>query len=65
MKARFYLAAATLAVAAVPLATSPLIAQAAAAAQAKIGTWGVALENRDLSVKPGDDFQLYTSGKWL
>jgi putative endopeptidase len=65
MKARFYLAAATLVAATLPLATSPLVAQAAAAAQAKIGTWGVALENRDLSVKPGDDFQLYTSGKWL
>ena len=29
------------------------------------GTWGVDVSTRDLSVKPGDDFQRYASGKWL
>ena len=29
------------------------------------GTWGVDLGTRDLSVKPGDDFQRYASGKWM
>ncbi len=27
--------------------------------------WGVDLDARDLSVKPGDDFGRYASGKWL
>ena len=31
----------------------------------RFGTWGVDLSSRDTSVKPGDDFQLYSSGKWL
>ena len=29
------------------------------------GTWGVDLSSRDLSVRPGDDFQRYAAGKWL
>jgi len=29
------------------------------------GTWGVDLGTRDLSMKPGDDFQRYASGKWM
>src|SRR6478672_6951555 len=29
------------------------------------GTWGVDISTRDLSVRPGDDFQRYASGKWL
>ncbi len=29
------------------------------------GTWGVDTSTRDLSVKPGDDFQRYASGKWM
>jgi putative endopeptidase len=43
-------------------------AQAAAPpapAHAKIGDWGVDLAGRDLSVKPGDDFERYASGTWL
>lgn len=28
------------------------------------GTWGVDLDTRDTSVKPGDDFQAYANGKW-
>ena len=31
----------------------------------RFGTWGVDLSARDLSVNPGDDFQLYSSGKWM
>ena len=34
-------------------------------AAAHFGSWGVDLSTRDLSVKPGDDFQRYASGKWL
>jgi putative endopeptidase len=37
----------------------------AAPAHATLGTWGVDLSGRDLSVKPGDDFQRYASGNWL
>ena len=33
--------------------------------KAQLGTWGVDLTSRDLSVKPGDDFQKYASGNWL
>ena len=29
------------------------------------GTWGVDLSARDLSIKPGDDFQRYASGEWM
>jgi putative endopeptidase len=29
------------------------------------GTWGVDLSTRNDAVKPGDDFQLYASGKWI
>jgi putative endopeptidase len=38
---------------------------AAAAPHAKLGTWGVDLSARDLTVKPGEDFQKYASGNWL
>ena len=31
----------------------------------KIGSFGVDLSARDLSVKPGDDFNRYASGQWL
>ncbi|ANY19844.1 Neutral endopeptidase [Tsuneonella dongtanensis] len=30
-----------------------------------IGDWGVDLSNRDLTVKPGDDFERYASGAWM
>jgi len=52
--------------------SAPIAAQqpdaATAAPQPKavhFGTWGVDLSNRDLSVKPGDDFVKYASGSWL
>ena len=31
----------------------------------RFGTWGVDIGTRDLSVRPGDDFQRYAAGKWL
>ena len=59
-------------VAAVLLACSavamPLAAQAPQAAAPQVvrfGTWGVDISTRDLSVKPGDDFQRYANGKWM
>lgn len=36
-----------------------------AAKSPKLGTFGVDLSARDLSVKPGDDFNRYASGHWL
>jgi putative endopeptidase len=55
-------------------AVSPLVATvamaedtAAAASDGIVhfGTWGVDLTSRDMSVRPGDDFQRYAAGKWL
>jgi putative endopeptidase len=40
-------------------------AAAQSTAHAKIGAWGFDLAGRDLSVKPGDDFEHYASGNWL
>jgi putative endopeptidase len=48
--------------AAQPAATA---ASAATAPHAKLGAWGIDLTGRDLSVKPGDDFEKYASGAWL
>jgi putative endopeptidase len=31
----------------------------------RFGSWGVDISTRDLSVKPGDDFQRYAAGKWM
>jgi putative endopeptidase len=31
----------------------------------RYGTWGVDITARDTSVRPGDDFQRYASGKWM
>src|SRR4051795_4330066 len=67
-------AAAALLAASTILAGAPATAQNAAAspaaatpapATAHFGTWGIDLSTRDLSVKPGDDFQRYASGKWM
>jgi putative endopeptidase len=65
MKSRFLVAGAALALLAVPLATTQLSAQAAAAAKAAIGNWGVDLSGGNAAVKPGDDFFAYTAGKWF
>ncbi|MGB0906256.1 MAG: M13 family metallopeptidase [Maricaulaceae bacterium] len=34
-------------------------------AEAVLGSYGIATENMDLSVKPGDNFFRYVNGKWL
>jgi putative endopeptidase len=47
------------------LLSATMLAEPALAADSSFGAWGVDLSARDLSVKPGDDFQRYTSGKWL
>jgi putative endopeptidase len=50
---------------------APALAQTTAApaiAEPKpvhFGTWGVDISTRDMSVKPGDDFQRYAAGKWM
>jgi putative endopeptidase len=45
--------------------TATAAASAATPKEVRFGTWGVDLATRDLSVKPGDDFQRYAAGKWL
>ncbi|MFC0588162.1 M13 family metallopeptidase [Novosphingobium aquiterrae] len=70
MKSQFFLAAALSALAMPQLALAqaePAATAAAATATAKpmYGTWGVALDNRDTSVKPGDDFEKFASGTWI
>ncbi|MXO74184.1 peptidase M13 [Altererythrobacter aerius] len=59
---------------ALSLAAAPAFAQDAAAddsqqivvtGKAMIGDFGVDLTSRDLSVKPGDDFEKYASGSWI
>jgi putative endopeptidase len=40
-------------------------ADASAPGQVHFGTWGVDLSARDLSVRPGDDFQRHASGHWM
>ena len=50
------------------LVVAPATAQAptdAAAPAVRFGSWGVDLSTRDLSVRPGDDFQRYAAGKWM
>ncbi len=61
MKTRWFVSAAALTFClAAPLAAQ----QVPAATGANYGSWGVALENRDTSVKPGDDFEKYVNGIW-
>lgn len=43
-------------------ATEPVVAQGGTA---ELGDWGVDLSNRDLSVRPGDDFARYVNGSWI
>src|SRR3546814_4457427 len=40
-------------------------ADAASLAPLKFGRWGVDLSARDLSVRPGDDFDHYANGTWF
>ncbi len=39
-------------------------AETVAAGKAELGSFGIELDTRDLSVKPGDDFFMYASGTW-
>ena len=46
-------------------ASAQTTAPAASTETVRFGTWGVDLSARDMSVNPGDDFQRYSSGKWM
>jgi putative endopeptidase len=45
--------------------TAPAQPAAPAHPPAQLGAWGVDLDARDLTVKPGDDFYHYAGGKWM
>ncbi len=47
------------------LASTVSVAADAPAGKPELGDFGVDLSARDLSVKPGDDFNRYVSGTWL
>ena len=64
-RATIALLAASTAWLAVPARAQEAASTAAAAPHAKLGAWGFDLDGRDLSVKPGNDFQKYASGTWL
>ncbi|MFM9977008.1 MAG: M13 family metallopeptidase [Sphingomonadaceae bacterium] len=51
-------------VAATPLIAKAQAASAAAPATPELGSWGVDLTGRDLSVRPGDDFWRHANGAW-
>jgi putative endopeptidase len=69
MQSRFLIAGVALATLAVPLASTQLTAQTAAASatanSATIGAWGVDLAGGNAAVKPGDDFFAFAAGKWF
>ncbi|MCP5475482.1 MAG: M13 family metallopeptidase [Rhodanobacteraceae bacterium] len=46
------------------LALQAPLALAETSAKAELGSFGIDLSQRDESVKPGDDFDRYASGKW-
>ena len=48
-----------------PSTSAQAAAPQAASAAPSYGTWGFDLAGRDLSVKPGDDFEGYASGSYL
>ena len=66
MKSRYLIASAALAALAIPFAASQVTAQAAAAVSGKavLGAWGIDLSGQDTTVKPGDDYFRFASGKW-
>jgi putative endopeptidase len=65
MKSRLFLTVAAAAILAQPLMTTPLAAEEVAVdAKPVYGNWGVALENRDMAAKPGDDFERHVNGTW-
>jgi putative endopeptidase len=45
-------------------AATPAPAATTTSAKAELGSFGVDLDARDLSVKPGDDFFMYAGGTW-
>jgi putative endopeptidase len=57
--------AALLAASTAMTSTGAIAQTAEATTKAHLGTWGVDLTARDLTVKPGEDFQKYASGTWL
>jgi putative endopeptidase len=64
VRAAALLLASTAAFTIVP-ASAQTTAPATSTETVRFGTWGVDLSARDLSVNPGDDFQRYSSGKWM
>src|SRR6185369_14933961 len=64
-RAMVALLAASTAWLAVPAQAQDATSTAASAPHAKLGAWGFDLAGRDVSVKPGDDFEKYASGTWL
>src|SRR4029077_14907866 len=46
-------------------APPPAAITAPVAVQAQIPPWGLDLANRDLAVKPGDNFFVYADGNWM
>ena len=46
-------------------ASAPANADIVVVGHPQIGTFGVDLTARDTTVKPGDDFERYASGKWI
>ena len=66
-KSRFALLAAVLLAGTAPLLAQPDAAAptATAAAKTRYGSFGIDLEGRDLSVRPGDDFFRYANNSWL
>ena len=67
MKIKHLLGASSLAIlsAAALSACTTVPAASTAAPTAELGAWGVELDQRDLSVDPGDDFAEYANGTWL
>ncbi len=50
---------------ALSLALASASAFASDSASPQLGSFGIALDNRDLSAKPGDDFDRYANGRWF
>ena len=61
----FLLASSVLALAPHPVRAQQADLAASVPHVVHFGTWGVDISTRDLSVRPGDDFQRYASGKWM
>lgn len=64
LKVRAALCASVALLTASPVLAKPAATTAAAVAKPELGTWGVDLSGRDMSVKPGDDFWRHANGTW-